>query len=309
MTGFGDLASQDRWGLAFYVGALAYPAQEVGAGERLWKANAELRQAMTLTSLVNERPATLKAMLGASAEPIIAYLRRHPEASVSSSGSWLVLVRTRLSDAVKAYEAGNQNVARNLALSAYLDGFEPVEKVLAVHDAVLMRRIEAAMGGLRSAMQQGAPVESVRAQVEALDELFVNAERALAPGQASSLSSFLGAFVVLLREALEALLVVVVMLSLLRKTQRHDAELYVHLGWISALAVGALTWAVATYVIAISGAQRELTEGLGSLFAAAVLIWVGVWMHSKSHVEAWRRYIQDKVGRAVSKRSGGACSC
>jgi high-affinity iron transporter len=66
---------------------------------------------------------------------------------------------------------------------------------------------------------------------------------------------------------------------------------------------GAATWVVATYVIGISGASRELTEGIGSLVAAAVLVSVGIWMHGKSQAEEWRRYIQERMGRALSRGS------
>ena len=73
--------------------------------------------------------------------------------------------------------------------------------------------------------------------------------------------------------------------------------------WIAALAVGFLTWGLATYVISISGADRELTEGFGSLFAALILLWVGIWMHGKSQAGEWQRYIRDKLSRALSRES------
>jgi high-affinity iron transporter len=70
-----------------------------------------------------------------------------------------------------------------------------------------------------------------------------------------------------------------------------------------ALVAGGATWAVATWLIAISGASRELTEGFGSLIAAVVLISVGVWMHGKSKGDSWSAYIRDKMSHALSKRS------
>lgn len=178
-----------------------------------------------------------------------------------------------------------------------------MEKVLAVHDADLMRRIEGAMGELRATIKRGATAQELQAQVNALEGLFSDAEAALDPQRATASSTFFGAFTVLLREALEAMLIVIVMLTLLRKAERRDAEPYIHFGWISALAVGGLTWAAATYFIAISGAHRELTEGFGSLFAALILVWVGIWMHGKSQADAWQRYIHDKLGRALSRGS------
>ncbi len=60
---------------------------------------------------------------------------------------------------------------------------------------------------------------------------------------------------------------------------------------------------MATYAIGISGASRELTEGFGSLFAAVVLLSVGIWMHGKAQADQWQRYIREKMARALSGRS------
>src|SRR3546814_4883479 len=72
------------------------------------------------------------------------------------------------------------------------------------------------------------------------------------------------------------------MIAFLRKAERQDVMGYVHGGWVAALLAGIATWAAATYVINVSGASRELTEGFGALFAAAVLLSVGIWMHGKA---------------------------
>src|SRR3546814_11742074 len=72
---------------------------------------------------------------------------------------------------------------------------------------------------------------------------------------------------------------------------------------MSGLFGGGATWAVAACAISISGPSRELTEGFGSLFAAVVLVWVGIWMHGKSHAESWQRYIREAMGKALSRRS------
>lgn len=127
-------------------------------------------------------------------------------------------------------------------------------------------------------------------------------ERALAPTKASAASSS-GAFAILLREGLEALLIVVAMIAFLRKAERRDVLPYVHGGWLSALAAGGLTWAAATYLISISGASRELTEGFGSLLSAAVLISVGVWMHGKGQADAWQSYIKERLAAALETLS------
>ncbi|MBV1797604.1 FTR1 family protein [Siccirubricoccus sp. G192] len=305
MPGFPDLPAEDRWALAFHISGMAYTGGEAQEGERLWRDKAGLRQSIpTLEALTRATPAALAGRVGeAQAVALMAYLRRHPEVVMPGADGSLALARRKLTEATAAYEAGHRRDATDLALSAYLDGFEPMEPMLAIRDATLMARIEGAMGELRARISRGSPVEEVRAQVRVVDGLFGEAEDALAASQATPLSTFIGAFAILLREGLEALLIVVAIIGFLRKTGRTDLMPFVHGGWAAALAAGALTWFAATTLISISGAGRELTEGLGSLLAAAVLLSVGIWMHGKSRAEAWKHYVQATMARALSRRS------
>src|SRR5690606_21466208 len=162
---------------------------------------------------------------------------------------------------------------------------------------------ETAMTELRASISKGAPTEEVADRVARLNALLDTAERALAPQEADNLASFLGAFTILLREGLEALLIVVAMIAFLRKAERPEVLRYVHGGWVAALVAGGATWAAATFFISISGASRELTEGFGSLLAAVVLVSVGRWMHGKSDADAWQTYSRNKLPCAMSTQS------
>src|ERR1019366_4274017 len=138
-------------------------------------------------------------------------------------------------EALAAYAKGDRKGATDLALSAYLDGFEPVEPILSARDNALMVRLEGTMGAPRAGIANGLPLDEVRRQVGMLDALFTDTESVLARGAASAVASFFGAFTILLREGLEALLIVVAMLAFLRKVERNDALPYVHGGWVAAL--------------------------------------------------------------------------
>lgn len=302
-----DLSSADRWSLAFHVGRLGYGAETTRAGERLWSRSSAPKGAVpNLETLVQLTPEALGAKIGqADADAVMAYLRGDPTEAFGrdTAPGTLNAARRGVAASVVAYETGDRRRATELALSAYLDGFEPVEPVLAARDARLMAAIESAMGELRAAIGRGTPVAEVRARAASLSDLFGKAEAVIAPDQASPLSSFLGAFAVLLREGLEALLIVVAIIAFLRKADRTDALRYVHGGWAAALVAGAATWWAATYLVTISGASREVTEGVGALFAALVLLSVGIWMHGKSNAGAWQAYIRDKLDQALSRRS------
>ena len=303
MPGYSDLGAEDRWSLAYYSGSIAF--EDVERGRRIWNDDPEIRARIPdLAALSGLTPATLgEAISTERADAVMAYLRAHPEAMASDTTGSLALARKRLQQSLAAYEAGNEAEARELALSAYLDGFEPLEAVLSTRDADLLASVETGMAELRAAIGRGDPLAAVAQRVNALDVIFYRAETVLAPDNASEASAFAGAFAILLREGLEALLIVIAMIAFLRKAERTEVLPFVHGGWLSALVAGGLTWVAATYLIGISGAGRELVEGFGSLFAALILLSVGIWMHGKSQAGEWQRYIQKTMQHALSRRS------
>lgn len=306
MPSFSGLPVEDRWALAFKVGTFAYPSDAQAEGRRIWERDPALRSRIpNVAALAALTPKMLGGLIGEKkANAVIAYLRANPAAVQPSGTGSLRVTRSMLSASVEAYRAGNRDQARRLALSAYLDGFEPVEPNLSTRDPRLMQRIEEEMGIFRAAIGTGASTAEVTSKAHALDALFAEAERALAPEASSWVSTFLSAFTILVREGVEALLIVVAIIAFLRKAERKGELRFVHSGWVAALVAGLLTWFVATTLISISGASRELTEGFGGLFAALVLVFVGIWMHGKAHADAWQRYVRDKLNRALDERSG-----
>ncbi len=306
MAGFQpELSEDERWAVAFQASTYSATPELRTAGEALWKADATLRGRIpTIEVLVRTIESGLAADIGDDkARAVMAYLRANPNVvGQNSSADGLALARARLGESLKAYEDGDARVAGTLALSAYLDGFEPVEGMLRAANADLLANVESAMIEYRSRITARAPKADVAAQAAVLNGLFDQTGAALA-GDQDATATFLGAFTILLREGVEALLVVVAMISFLGKVERRDVLPYVHAGWILALVAGAATWGVAAYFIDISGAHRELTEGVSSLFAAVVLLGVGIWMHGKSLAGRWQVYIREKLSAALTKSS------
>ena len=310
MTSYAHLPEADRWALAFRVGQFAFPQAGVSRGEALWLQRADVRAAIPdLAALVQALPAGLAGLDQAQADDLTAFLRRHPEtvataAAAAPDGGTLALARTRLQEGAAAYAAGDRRTARDKFLSAYLDGFEPIEPMLATRDKALLAEVESAMIALRAQAGAQASVADVQARTAAMEGLFDRAELALENrDDAGATTAFVGSLTILLREGLEALLLVIAMVAFLRKSDRLEAMPYVHAGWIGALLAGAVTWLVATRLVAVSGASRELTEGFAALIAAAVLVSVGIWMHGKSQADAWQRYIRAQMSHALSRGS------
>jgi high-affinity iron transporter len=304
MRSFDELSTDNRWALAFYVGHFAFSDETAAKGEQLWNSDPKLRLVIPdLKTLVGLTPQALGTKIGQNkADALMAYLRRNPAAITQQEPASLSLVRQRLAKSLAASRTGNRDKAGELALSAYLEGFEPIEPVLTARDATLMRRIEGLMIEYRAAVQHET-ADQLADRQQVLYGLFDDAEAALLPNAGSTVSTFLGAATILLREGLEALLIVVAMIAFLGKADRMEVLPYVHGGWIGALVAGLLTWVVATWFIGISGASRELTEGFGSVFAAVVLLSVGIWMHGKAQADQWQRYIREKMANALSGRT------
>lgn len=306
MPSFASLSDDDRWSLALYVSHFAVPDPVAATGEELWRRDANTHAEIPdLTSLVTTTPSALGKRIGQQqADEIMGYLRRHPDVVAPKvSASSLSVVREKLKESLAAYRAGDRPRASTLALSAYLDGFEPIEPLLGTRDATLLAHIEGSMGEYRAAIEHEASAEDLAGREQVLSTLLDDAEAALSPNASGNLSTFIGAATILLREGLEALLIVVAMVAFLRKAERMEVMPYVHAGWTGALAAGFLTWIVATWIIGISGASRELTEGFGSVFAAVVLLSIGIWMHGKSQAGQWQRYIRERMATALSGRS------
>lgn len=304
MASYESLPEADRWALAFYLGQFAHSSEDAGAGEEVWSENTAVRAHLTgLDVFSRTTQADLaKAVGDKPAELTMAYLQMHPEAVVQSRSLSFEVARQKLTQSLQAARSGDVAGANDLALSSYLDGVEPIEPTLATRDKDLLIRIETAMGKYRSLIAAKAPVSELQAQADLIGTLFKEGDTLLS-STGDATAAFLGSFTILVREGLEALLVVVAMVAFLRKAERPDMLRYVHSGWAGALALGGVTWAVATYLVSISGANREVTEGLSSLFAAVVLLSVGMWMHQKSMAGAWQKYIHDKLSAALSRKS------
>ena len=310
MVSYAHLPEDQRWALAFYVGQLAFPAEAAARGEALLREHPEARAVVPdLAALVHALPAGLAGLPQDAADDVTAYLRREPKAALAlveaeQKDGALVLARTRLREGVEAYAAGDVADARAKVLSAYLDGVEPIEPLLGTRNADLLRELETAMASVRASISQGAGATEVRASADAAEALLDRAEATLEDNDsAGATTAFVGALTILLREGLEALLIVIAMVAFLRKAGRVEAMRYVHAGWVGALVAGGATWLAATYLVDISGASRELTEGFAALFAAVVLVSIGIWMHGKSNADAWQRYIREKLSHALSRGS------
>ena len=297
MKGFSNLSDADRWSLAFYVGSFYAAQRSLSAGEAAWKQKpVSLLEAATLS------PQELAQQRRGGAD-IEAWVRTHPSVLFAGKPHPIDIARRNLAASLKKYEAGDLHQAQALSVSAYLDGFELIEAPLRNVDANLMHTAERAMLSYRQDVASNAGVGRVRKDYETALQLLNRAESALTGQSMSGWVAFTSSLIILLREGLEAILVVAAMIAFLLKAGRRDALAYVHGGWIVAVIAGAATWVLSTYLVSISGSSREVTEGVTALVASGILFYVGYWMHRNASARRWNRYLHGKMTSALSKQT------
>ena len=116
--------------------------------------------------------------------------------------------------------------------------------------------------------------------------------------------TFVTAFGLLVREGLEAILVIAAIVAYLIKTGNKHMLKGVYLGSLAAiLASIVLAWALETMLGEQSGVARELLEGWTMFLAVAVLFYVSNWMLSKADAIAWENYISGKVQQSIDSKS------
>lgn len=188
--------------------------------------------------------------------------------------------------------------------SLYFDLFEEsgMELAIGLQDPTLKSELESQFGTVIGHAAGGADKVLVsKAWIELRTALQTVAQQYASQPRASS--TLLQAFLILLREGFEAILVVTALAAYLRKTGAADKVkvIYQGVGW--ALAASLITAWILTQVIELSGPAQEALEGITMLVAAAVLFYVSYWLFAKREAGRWQAYVQGQIDNALTSGS------
>ncbi|AZD05178.1 FTR1 family protein [Pseudomonas chlororaphis] len=285
MPSFADqLDDRQRWDLATYIaGFTADPAAAKGD------------KSYNLADLARQTPSEVQAAEGPQAAATFRAQRAQPPQVKRGPAQLLDYTASTLDKSLTAYRAGDREQAYDLSVAAYLEGFELVESSLDNVDANVRKDTEKALMAYRQALQDGLPAEQAEQRLDAAKAKLKESAGLLGSDGLSWSLSYISGLLILLREGLEAILVLAAILAFLRNTGQQSAVRSVNVGWGLALLAGLATWALAAYVIDVSGSQRELLEGATALFASVMVLWLGVWMHDRRHAAAWQDYIKSSL--------------
>lgn len=285
MRSFNELSEAELWDVSFYIMSLSHPVDE----DKITL----LPSSIHLDSVSKWTDQQIQDKLTNSGPKITLSQIRHyePERKLP-----LDVATTNLAASLKAYLKDDKKSAQQLALSAYLDGIELVENSLKATDKSIVIDIEKAMLAYRDALK-GDDKELAKTLHDHASGLITKAQVLLDSNSYSFGFTYGAALSILLREALEALLIIVVIVSILRPLKIKKAMQFLHAGWIVALALGIASWFFVDELVKISGSSRELMEGFGSLIAVIILIYMGTWLHSKSEIQKWKEFIEEKINK------------
>jgi high-affinity iron transporter len=305
MPNFSALSEEERWQTAFYVMSLRFPAEASSAGKKLFESTKLPQQLTSVQTLATITDAELSEKLGSvfgrkdDSDRVLAYIRKGFLEERKSDP--LLAARTYLKEALDLYQQGKRQEAYQKSVDAYLDGFELAEPALFAKDAALGRELEGRFTEFRSSIRSGADIARIRQLHSDLDQRLVQvAEMLSTDASVSGTYTLFNAALIIIREGVEAALIVSAIIAVLKATGAFQAIRFIHLGWVLALLSGIVTWVVAQTALTVSGAQREVVEGFTAILAAAVLFSVSYWLISKAEAKKWQQYIHSKVQEALT---------
>ena len=285
MPAFADqLDDRQRWDLATYIASFsADPAA------------AKSDTTYNIADLGRQTPAEVQVADGPQAAATFRAQRAQPPQVKRGPAQLLDYTAATLDKSIAAYRAGDHDQAYDLSVAAYLEGFELVESSLDNVNANVRKDTEKSLMAYRQSLQDGLPVAQAQQRLDTAKAKLKESADLLGSDGLSWTLSYISGLLILLREGLEAILVLAAILAFLRNTGQQSAVRSVNVGWGLALVAGLATWALAAYVIDVSGSQRELLEGATALFASVMVLWLGVWMHDRRHAAAWQDYIKSSL--------------
>jgi len=294
------LSSEDRWAAAAYATLLRLPAPsgDVPPALRSFPTTARMSDSALAAALAPDEP------VGSSlAMSRVAAVRNYQPGEATGSGNDQVFARVRaeVDSALRLAEAGKHDEASTVAFDAYMT-FEQVEAEVRAKDNALAGELEAIFAELRTRAAGGATRQELKAIESRLLANLEKAERTQGD-QLSAANLFFNSFVILLREGLEAILILGALVTMLAKLGAAHRKRDVHIGAIAAVAASLVTAVVLQTLIRVNTNQQEALEGITMLVAVVMLFYVSYWLLSRMEVAKWNRFVKGKVEDALTSGS------
>ena len=198
-----------------------------------------------------------------------------------------------LRDGLTAFEGG-QIAQGQEKLTTFIQIWPNIEGEVSTRNPSLYNRVESQIPVIlahgEATTQQGA----LKGLIDELEQINPQAKYGA-----------MDAMLILLREGVEALLIVMALVSALNVAQQPQGKKWIYGGVVGGL-IASVLGALALqrlFPTVSAGASREKIEGLVGIAAVIMMLMVGAWLHSKSSIQSWNAYIKKHMGKALSAGS------
>ncbi|WP_316669706.1 FTR1 family protein [uncultured Propionibacterium sp.] len=267
-------------------------------------------------SEVDDRIDGLKGLMTSAAQTLDGSSQNVEDLSVSP-GKWGQIATTMiglLDRGRDASAAGDAEGGKSLVNEAYYGNYETTgfEKVtMSRVSGARVSVIELQFANIKKDMTDQDD-DSVRTRIADLEVMLIQDANTLdgydpstgtSTGGSGGFTLFISAFLVILREGLEAILVVVAIIAFMIKAGLHRESRLVWAGVGLAVLISIGLALLFHFVTAAAGANQELLEGITALVAVAMLIWVSNWMIKNSDHASWTKYLPGSTENGISRGS------
>lgn len=304
MVPINQLTDKEVWDAAFYVTSLRYQNKYKLTKDSLEKL---YNIAFTKTSLEDVSTLSDKLLMkklgGNNKADTLNLMALRLYNTYSDKNLSINIALFYLTDVLNYYQKNEYDKASDKALSAYLEGIEPFEQQLQAINPELKDELESIMYKLRADIKNREPLEIIQNDITKAKLLITEASSAIKNKNYTFGFAFILAASIILREGIEAFLIIITILGVLKSINESKAVKWVHGGWIFALIIGVISLFFINVIISFNAQSRELMEGVGSLFAVILLLYVGFWLHSKTEAKKWKEFVEHKIMRLVNNNN------
>lgn len=195
-----------------------------------------------------------------------------------------------LEKGLAALQAGNLEEGKNRLLQ-FVGQWPVFEGEVRTRDAVLYTRVETELPLIAAQASDADQQQNLHALITELN--LINTDKQY---------GMLDAMLILLREGIEALLIILALLTTLNIANQPKAKAWVFTG--AGLGVAAsLLGAIALqqlFPVMTAGTQREILEGIVGIIAVLMMLFVGAWLHNKSSLKGWQHFLNTHLNRALA---------
>ena len=213
-------------------------------------------------------------------------------------------INQRIQQAIDLYNQGDAKKAMLFVQDTYFDVFENsgMENKVGSRDSNFKAELEGYFTRLVSLMKAGQG-DKLQDQAVGLSQNLAKAVEMLQGGEQSDWSMFLYSLLIILREGLEALLIVAAIVAYMVKNNHHDKLPVIRQSVYVALAASVVTAFIFQLIFENSGQNRELLEGFTMIIAVFMLFSMSYWLLSKVEAQNWKRYLEGKLSTALTAGS------